>query len=89
MQITATLHGLLQASSAEEKQVSKIVLVMSDNSIEEVTNAYNDELQDRVDNLYRSEWEQGFIDTVIAYDQSGDRMGAMTADEFFGERLGF
>lgn len=72
--------------------ITRIALIMADGSIEEIVPRHHadaDDLQDRADNLYRTEFEQGLIDTVIAYDDSGDRLAHMTATEFFGERKGF
>lgn len=72
--------------------ITRIALIMADGAIDEIVPRHNadaDDLQDRTDNLYRGDFENGFIDTVIAYDANGDMLDRMTANEFFGERQGF
>ncbi len=86
MQVTTGVNGI------EIGDIHRLCLIMADGTIEEIVPRHHadaDDLQDRADNLYRSEWEQGFIDRIIAYDANGDTIGAMSADEFFGERQGF
>lgn len=84
---------VLQRSRQEEQvTVQRIVLIMADGAMEEIVPRHHadaEDLEERTDNLYRSEWEDGLIDTIVAYDDAGDKMGTLTANEFFGERLGF
>lgn len=86
------LTALQRSRQEEQAIVQRIVLIMADGTVEEMLprgHADAEDLQSRTDNLYRSEWENGLIDTIVAYDDAGQKMGTMTASEFFGERLGF
>jgi hypothetical protein len=46
-------------------------------------------LQNRVDNLYRSEFQAGLIIELVAYDESGSQLGTLSANKFFGQMVGF
>jgi len=49
----------------------------------------SEQLQDRVDNLYRSEFQAGLISELVAYDYDGQEVATRSADKFFGARIGF
>lgn len=76
----------------EFADIVRIDIVFADGIIEQIVprhQADSDDLQDRCDNLFRSEFEVGMIDCLIAYNADGDKLAVRTADEFFGENRGF
>lgn len=76
----------------ELEDIARIDVIYADGLTDQVTPRHHadaDDLQSRVDNLYRSEFEEGMLNTVVAYDANGDQLAVRSANEFFGEREGF
>ena len=78
----------------ETQDVARIDVIYADGLIDQwTTRLWNGEdsryIQDRIDNLMRSEFNEGLIDCLIAYDYNGDRLDTRTAEEFFALQEGF
>lgn len=77
------------AYATSEEVATLIVRYTDTKQLEQFDNTNGMLADDKIRNLLQSEYDDGVIADILALDSEGTVIGRLTADEFFGERLGF
>ncbi len=76
----------------ETEDVARIDVVFADGEteiFERKTSEDSGELQNRVDNMHRVNFDDDVLEAVLAYNYDGEFLAARTPMEFFGAQEGF